>query len=130
MVADLQHSSRSNNTPLWLYSPNGTSAQSFLWVPLGGRDDGYYMILAACSGLALQAASAAPGAPIIQNPWLPNDDLMKWSRVPVGPDNQYFYVRNKALKLYTIVPQDAIRTPIVLGSTAAGYAWWTVESAN
>ncbi|PHN01580.1 RICIN domain-containing protein [Flavilitoribacter nigricans] len=93
---DVQWGSDKANAPIWMYTPNGSTAQEWMFVSAG---NGYYLIKSRRSGLYLNVKmeSRKSGAFIWQRPKT-NAAAQLWK--PIDAGNGYFYLQSKLSGLY------------------------------
>lgn len=93
---DVQGGSKASNTKIWMYTPNSTLAQQWMFIPAG---NGYYYIKSRISGLFLNVKdnSTKSGALIWQRPKSYSSAQM-WKPINAGGD--YFYLQSKSSGLY------------------------------
>jgi len=125
LTFDVIHGSSNPGTLIQIYNQNKSNSQTYLWVALGGDDEGYNLILNQASGLVISGASGR----VMEDVWL-DSDSEKWAMIPVSPGAVNFYIQNKGSGEYINVSTIQSGTPLSLSATAQSSFTFQAASLN
>ncbi|HVR82749.1 MAG TPA: RICIN domain-containing protein [Planctomycetota bacterium] len=108
MALDVQYSGTTAGTPVWGYTPNGSSAQTWQISPTG---DGYYYLTNPNSGMDLNVPGASTQAGV---------QLIIWTHTP-GATNAEWAIRQNSDGTFTLINRNSgLVLDVQGGGTAAG----------